>query len=120
MSQGPDLSCLTVDYAESPLVVAIVLRWWWRCFLDIRLLRVVLLHEATHPGIYLWNAFFQLQFLGLCGVRLIDWHGRVLDGICVRAAYIRVGPSKSQGRPPPANSFSGRSKLIRGLLALSV
>lgn len=82
---------------EPSLVVAILLRWRRGCLLDLHLLRVVLLHEAAHPRLYLRHAVLQLQFLSLYGIRFIDRYGWVSNGVCIRTAYLRVGSPKPQG-----------------------
>lgn len=66
---------------ELPLVVVKFLRRWCQRILDLRILRVVLLHQIAHPGLHLEHALLQLQFPCLCCVWLVDGHGGVLDGV---------------------------------------
>ena len=79
---------------EPSLVVAILLRGGRRCFLDFPLLCVVLPHEAACSRLRLRDTVLQLQFLGLCGVRVVDRHRWVSHGVRVRPAYLRVGSAQ--------------------------
>jgi hypothetical protein len=45
---------------ELPLVVAKLLRWWRQRILGFCLLRLVLCHSVTHPGLHIQHPLLQL------------------------------------------------------------
>ena len=79
-------------------MVAVCADWVWFCVLGVYVLRLVLLDETAHEGLYIRIAFLLLLFSRLHGLWLIDGHGRVSYGIYFCQAYIWV-------RFPPSRLF---------------